>query len=70
MVKSTKTQRGFTLIEMIGVLAIIAILVGAVAPRIFEAIEDSKITSSSSLVKSLQSSVSKYYSDIFQIYLV
>jgi prepilin-type N-terminal cleavage/methylation domain-containing protein len=64
MMKSTKNQNGFTLIEMIGVLAIIAILVGAVAPRIFEAIEDSKITSSSSLVKSLQSSVSKYYSDM------
>ncbi len=59
-----KNQRGFTLIEMIGVLAIIAILVGAVAPRIFEAIEDSKVTSASSLVKSLQSSVSKYYSDM------
>lgn len=57
-------RTGFTLIEMIGVLAIIAILVAAVAPRIFEAIEDSKVTSASTLAKSIQVACTKYYADM------
>lgn len=59
---------GFTLIEMIGVLAIIAILVAAVAPRIFDAISDSKITSATTSIKSLQSAVAKYYADVGTLY--
>lgn len=59
-----KERAGFTLIEMIGVLAIIAILVAAVAPRIFEAIEDSKVTSASTLAKSVQVACTKYYADM------
>lgn len=61
-------RQGFTLIEMIGVLAIIAILVAAVAPRIFEAISDSKITSATSSIKTVQSAVAKYYSDVGSLY--
>jgi prepilin-type N-terminal cleavage/methylation domain-containing protein len=59
-----KKNGGFTLIEMIGVLAIIAILVAAVAPRIFEAIEDSKVTSASTMAKSVQVACTKYYADM------
>lgn len=61
-------RAGFTLIEMIGVLAIIAILVAAVAPRIFDSISDSKITSATSSIKTLQSAVAKYYADVGSLY--
>jgi len=49
---------------MIGVLAIIAILVAAVAPRIFEAIEDSKVTSTATLIKAIQVATTKYFADM------
>ncbi len=61
-------RAGFTLIEMIGVLAIIAILVAAVAPRIFDSISDSKITSATGYIKTLQSAVAKYYADVGTLY--
>jgi prepilin-type N-terminal cleavage/methylation domain-containing protein len=57
-------QLGFTLIEMIGVLAIIAVLVGAVAPRIFEAISDSKVSNVASLIKTTETATSKYFADM------
>ena len=59
-----KKQVGFTLIEMIGVLAIIAILVGAVAPRIFEAIQESNANNASTLHKTVQTAVTKFYGDM------
>ncbi|MBN1983727.1 MAG: prepilin-type N-terminal cleavage/methylation domain-containing protein [Chitinivibrionales bacterium] len=61
---STHASGGFTLIEMIGVLAIIAILVAALSPRIFDAISDSRVTSFVSTAKTLQTAATKYYSDI------
>jgi prepilin-type N-terminal cleavage/methylation domain-containing protein len=64
----TRKQRGFTLIEMIGVLAIIAILIAAIAPRIFEAISDSRVSSFCSTTRTIQTAVSKYYSDIGTLY--
>jgi len=56
-----KTSRGFTLIEMIGVLAIIAILAGALIPKIFDAIRDSRINSTIETYNTLKTAVVDHY---------
>ncbi len=58
------TAGGFTLIEMIGVLAIIAILAAAVAPRVFEVIADSRGTRMATEIRALETAVTRYYADV------
>src|SRR2546428_4625612 len=41
--QSRKSKQGFTLIEMIGVLAVIAILASLLIPKIFEAINNARV---------------------------
>ncbi len=43
VISNKKTTKGFTLVEMIGVLAVIAILAGMLIPKIFEAIRNSRV---------------------------
>lgn len=59
---STPSHRsGFTLIEMIGVLAIIAVLAALLVPRIFSAINDSRINSAATSYNSLKSAAMSYF---------
>lgn len=55
------SQRAFTLVEMIGVLAIIAILASLLIPRVFQAIGDSKISNAASTCNSVKAAVNEYY---------
>lgn len=56
-----KSTQGFTLIEMIGVLAIIGILASVVAPKVIEAIRDAKVTSSLANLNTVKSAAINYY---------
>ncbi|PCI09352.1 MAG: hypothetical protein COB77_00085 [Gammaproteobacteria bacterium] len=56
-------QSGFTLMEMIGVMAIIAILASAATPKIFDAIEDGKVTAYLAEANSLKLAAANYYKD-------
>ncbi|MCP5145784.1 MAG: prepilin-type N-terminal cleavage/methylation domain-containing protein [Gammaproteobacteria bacterium] len=56
-------QRGFTLIEMIGVMAVIAILGSVAAPKIFDAIEDAKVSAFIQQVNALSQAVAKFQTD-------
>jgi general secretion pathway protein G len=57
----TRRERGFTLVEMIGVLAIIAILASLLIPRVFQAIGDSKINNAVTTCNSIKAGVNEYY---------
>ena len=56
-------QRGFTLVEMIGVLAVIAILGSVAAPKIFAAIEDAKVSAYVQQINTLSTAVAKFHTD-------
>lgn len=56
-------DKGFTLIEIIGVMAVIAILASMATPRIFDAIEDSKVTALIQQANSLKTTVADFYAD-------
>ena len=56
-------QKGFTLMEMIGVMAVIAILAAVATPRIFEAIEDAKVSSFLAEANMVKLAVAQYYKD-------
>jgi prepilin-type N-terminal cleavage/methylation domain-containing protein len=57
----TSQKSAFTLIEMIGVLAIIGILASVVAPRVIEAIRDAKVTSAVASVSAAKTAAIGYY---------
>jgi general secretion pathway protein G len=59
-----RNRRGFTLIEVIVVAAIIAILAGILVPMIFNQIDESKITKAKGDCKSIQSAIYSFRKDL------
>jgi len=59
--RNLRRAAAFTLVEMIGVLAIIAILASMLVPRVFQAIGDSKINNAASTCIAVKAAVNEYY---------
>src|SRR5438552_19103633 len=54
-------RKGFTLIEMIGVLAVIAILASLLIPKIFEAINHARINNAAVSYNTVKTAVADHY---------
>jgi len=59
--KKGTTSSGFTLIEMIGVLAVIAILASLLIPKIFEAINNARINNAAISIQTVKTAVADHY---------
>src|SRR5258706_6062172 len=53
--------KGFTLIEMIGVLAVIAILASLLIPKIYEAINNARISNTTLSYNSIKTALADHY---------
>jgi prepilin-type N-terminal cleavage/methylation domain-containing protein len=62
-----KSNGAFTLIEMIGVLAIVGILAAVVAPRVTEALRDGRISSALATAQNVKSAADRYL-DRFRVF--
>ncbi|WP_454064235.1 type II secretion system protein [Candidatus Nitrospira salsa] len=61
------TSDGFTLIEMIGVLAVIAILVALLLPKVFDVMAESKVRALVAAVRTHKTAIVDYCADIRSI---
>jgi len=59
--KQNQSNKGFTLIEMIGVLAIIAILAALLVPKVFSAINDSRFSNTVTSVNAVKGATMNYF---------
>jgi prepilin-type N-terminal cleavage/methylation domain-containing protein len=57
---SVRRQSGFSLVEMIGVLAIIAILAVIIVPKVFSTIASARITSAASSVNAVKAAITDF----------
>jgi len=55
--------QGFSLVGLIGVLAVIGVLVALVLPSVFNTISDAKVTAFAQAIKTYQGAMTKHYSD-------
>lgn len=58
-----RAQGGFTLIELVVVIVILAILAAVIVPRFFGRTEDAKISNAITTIKTLDESISMYNAD-------
>lgn len=61
-------DQGFTLVEMIGVLAIIAILIALLLPKVFQLIASSNARSLAAAVRTYETSVISYFAHVGSVY--
>ena len=61
---SARLQRGFTLLEMIVVLAIIGLIMGLVGPRLFGQADKAKVQTTETQIKLMRASLEAYYLDM------
>jgi len=57
----SRKRAAFTLIEMIGVLAVIAILAAVLIPKVFEAINNSRINNAAMSVQTVKTAMADHY---------
>ena len=60
-------NKGFTLIEMIGVLAVIAILAAVLVPKVFEAINNAKVNNAAMSCQTVKTAIADHYAKVGSI---
>src|SRR5947209_15739227 len=68
--QNRKSSQGFTLIEMIGVLAVIAILASMLIPRVFEAINSARVNATAVACETIKTAAADHYGKYGQFNLI
>lgn len=58
-----RNEKGFTLFEMVLVVALVAIIIGAVAPSFIRHLEESKVTGAKMDISGIKKTIERFYED-------